>query len=97
MNEIYSVKDLLLSNLIKMSIWVNDLVSQTSAWEIRSLRNIEDLIDGWLVNHSSKHGPKLAQNTEERTLTATVGTCYHQVHARLDLETHLLDQSISIR
>jgi len=48
------------------------------------------------VNHTSNCGPELSQNTEKRTLTASVGASDHQVHALFDLEAHLSDKSISV-
>jgi len=48
------------------------------------------------VNHTSNCGPELSQNTEKRTLTASVGASNHQVHALFDLEAHLSDKSISV-
>jgi len=49
------------------------------------------------VDNTSSGRPELTENTEERRLTAAVRSSNHQVHARLDLETHLVNESIAIR
>jgi hypothetical protein len=79
-----------------MGIWINNLISESSVGEVRSLRDIEDLFNRRFVKRSSEQGPEFTQNSEQRTLSATVGTGNHEMHAWLDGERHLFYQSVTI-
>lgn len=46
--------------LLLMGVWVDKLVSQSTIWKIGSLRNIEDLVKCWLMQHSAVEWPELA-------------------------------------
>ena len=67
---------------------VDDLVSQGAFRQVWSLRDVEDLINCGFVDATAKHRPEFSQDTEERGLSAAVGPCDEQVHARLDTEIH---------
>jgi len=79
------------------SVGVDQLVTQGAVREVGSLRDVENLVSLGLVDGTSSGGPELSENTEERTLTAAVRASNHKVHAFLDLEAHLLDESVTIR
>ena len=79
------------------SIRVDQLITESSIGKVRTLGNIEDLVSGWLVDNTTSSGPELTENTEERTLTTSVRASNHQVHARLNLKAHVIDESIAIR
>ena len=85
-----------LSSHLLLSVRVDDLISQGSLRQVRSLRYVKDLVDGGFLNAAAEYGPKLTQDAEERRLTATVGSSDKKVHARLDLEVHSLDENITI-
>ena len=75
---------------------VDNLVTKCALRQIGSLRDVEDLINGWLVDYAAKDWPELPENTEQRRFTATVGSCDEQVHARSDLKVHGSDQDIPV-
>ena len=75
---------------------IDNLVTKSALRQIGSLRDVEDLINGWLMDYATKNWPELPENTEQRRFTATVGSCDEQVHARPDLKVHSSDQDIPV-
>ena len=67
---------------------IDDLVSQGTLGQVRSLRDVEDLVDCGFVDAAAKYRPKLSKNTEERGLSATVRASDKEMHAWLDTEVH---------
>jgi len=78
------------------SVGVDKLIAESSIGKVGTLGNIEDLVNGGLVDDTTSSGPEFTQNTEERTFTASVGASNHQVHAGLNPEAHLIDESITV-
>lgn len=54
-----------LGELILFGIWIDELVSQCSVGEVRSLRNVEDLFEWGFVQLTSIHGPELSHDSEQ--------------------------------
>lgn len=75
---------------------VDQLISESTVREVGSLGNVEDLVSSRLMDYTSSSRPEFTKNSEERTLTATVGASDHQVHARLDLKAHLSNKGVSV-
>ena len=75
---------------------VYNLIAQCSLGQVWALGDVEDLIDGWLVDYATEDWPKLPEDTEQRRFTATVGSCDEEVHPRLDLKVHGSDQDIPV-
>ena len=47
--------------------------------------------------HSATSGwPQFTQDSEQRRLPATVGTCNHDVHFRTDFETHFFNEHVAV-
>ena len=75
---------------------VDDLVSERTVREVRSLRDVEYLFDGGLGQRTRLGGPELTKDSEEGGLAATVRSGDKQVHARLDLEVHFADEFVTV-
>lgn len=54
-----------LGELILFGIWIDELVSQCSVGEVRSLRNVEDLFEWGFVQLTSINGPELSHDSEQ--------------------------------
>jgi hypothetical protein len=76
---------------------VDNLVTKCALRQIGSLRDVEDLVNGWLVDYATEDWPELTEDTEQRRFTATVGSCDEEIHPRLDLKVHGSDQDIPVR
>mmetsp|Transcript_8929 Transcript_8929/g.17256 ORF Transcript_8929/g.17256 Transcript_8929/m.17256 type:complete len:214 (+) Transcript_8929:3545-4186(+) len=79
-----------------LGIRVNNLVTQCSNRQVGSLRHIEQLVHGWLVNLAPEQWPQLTKDPEQRALSAAVGALYEHMHARLYFEVQLTDQDVSV-
>lgn len=82
--------------LILWCVWINQLISKGTVWKVRSLRNIENLVNWWFVELTTVNWPELSHDSEKRTLSASVWTGDQKVHARADLEVHFIDEDIAI-
>lgn len=67
-----------------VQIRVYQLVSQSAERQVRSLRNVENLVKWGLVYCATRCGPQLSQDSEEGRFSTTVRPCDHQVHAWRD-------------
>lgn len=84
------------SSALLNSMWVDYLVTEISGRQVWSLWDVEDLIEGWLMENATGDWPELSHNSEEGTLTTSVWTSDEKVHTWLDLEVHLWDQNITV-
>lgn len=73
------------------SVRVDNLIAQCSLWQVGSLGDVEDLINGWLLHAPTEHRPQLAQDTEQRRFPTTVGSRDEKMHAGGNIETHRLN------
>ena len=80
-----------------MGVRVDQLIAETSVRKIRPLRDIEDFVGRRLVNLTASGGPELTENSEQRTLSASIRTSDHEMHAGLDLKVHFGDEAVSVR
>ena len=82
--------------LLLQGVRVDQLVSQRAGRQVGSLGDVEDLRNVRLVNSATAGRPKLAQNSKQRRLAASVGTCNHDVHVWFYFKTHLLDKHVTV-
>ncbi len=76
---------------------IDDLVSQSPLRQIRSLRDVENLIDCGLVDTATKNRPEFSKNTEKWRFSTSVGSCNEKMHAWCYTEIHWLDQNVTVR
>lgn len=76
---------------------IDQLISHRPIGKVRSLRNVENFFCWGLENFSISAGPKSTKNTEETTLSTSVGSCNHHVHSRGDFKAHLGNEDVTIR
>lgn len=58
--------------------------------------NVEELALLWLGQGSPEQRPQFSKDTEERGLSAAVGSTHEHVHAVTDFEAQLLDEDVSV-
>lgn len=75
---------------------VDELISHGSIGKVRSLRNVENLFCWGLENFSIGARPESSKNTEETTLSTSVGSSNHHVHSRGDFKAHIGNEDITI-
>ena len=79
------------------AVRVDNLVAKSTVGQVRSLWDVENLLNRWLSQSATLGRPELAKNSEEGGFAATVWSRDQKVHARLDLEVHLGDELVTIR
>ena len=83
---------------ISEGIRIDDLVSESPGREVRSLGDIEKLVEvGSLEDTVVLNGPEVSEDSEHGRFSAPVRTADNDVLASLDLEVHSLDEGIVVR
>lgn len=75
---------------------VDDLISERTIGEVRSLWDVENLLDGGLGQLAGSGRPEFTKDSEKGRLAASVRSGDKQVHARLDLEVHFRNELITV-
>ena len=65
---------------------VDDLISERTEREIRSLRNVGKVGSFGLLDDSTVHRPETTQDSEEGTLSTAIGSNDQEMLARSDCE-----------
>ena len=76
---------------------VDNLVAERAVGQVRSLWDVENLLNRWLSQGAALGRPELAKDSEEGGFAAAVWSRDQEVHARLDLEVHLGDELVTVR
>lgn len=77
-------------------VWVDDLLAQRAAREVRPLRQVKDGGKGRLVHGAAVDGPQTAEDAEERRLAAAVGADDEEMVAVLDGKGQGLDENVAV-
>ena len=84
-------------NHIILCVWINDLVSKISCWEICGLRNKRDLTFSWEFDFPTIWFPEFTHYSENRCFTRPIWPIYKAMISLLKAKIYFIYDSLSIR
>ena len=78
-------------------VGVDHLITERTARKVRSLGDVENLVNRGLGKDTWLGRPEFAKDSEQRRLSTAIGSRNEQVHARFYRKVHLADQFVAVR
>lgn len=77
-------------------VGVDDLLAEGATGEIGALGDVEDGVEGRLIDGAAVNGPETAEDTEEGGFAAAVGTNDEKMVTVLEREREGLDENVAV-